>query len=1155
MTPGSVINNVPVHTLLIPGPLIMNRIRINILRPLLLVAAFVSLLPAMAWDTAVYAPHSVLASGRWVRVSVTDDGPVRIPAATLAQWGFSDPAAVKVFGYGGRRQSDILQQSTYIDDLPQLQTAASASGLIFYAQGSVSVTVKSDGSRIGTPNPFSDKSYYYLTDDSRFEPRAFGQAQPGAPGEPTDTYTGLVRHEQDQVTLSESGHALYGEEFRYTPSRLFNLDLPGRVDGTPVRIVCSFVANTGAGGTLTLSHNGATITETKVGSTGNHQSGTAVTVNTSYDGLSGVRLPLTVAFAPTGTVSAAHLDAINVTYTGRLELGTKPLQFTADDNKQRTYTVSSTASDAVAYVVTDPHNIKTVATADGGKLSWSASGLHTYSVWSDSRTTLPAPTFEGTVANTDLHNDDEPVPQMVIIARQAWLDSAEELADIHRTDSLHPLDVKVVGLQAICDEFGSGVPDVGAVRRYLKMLYDRGLKRGTPLRSVLLMGRATYDNRGITPQFKALGEQALPTWCTDESLRDMDSYTTDDWFAFLEDNSGRQPASDVYSIAVGRMPVGTPRQAAAAVAKLKTWLADNALTGWRNRVLLVADDGNTGVHMTQTEKMQANMLASGAGDRMFYHKAYIDAFPLVGGTCVGARERMHRLLDEGIMLWTYVGHAGRNFITGDNMLSYTDINNLRMKHYPVFVGATCSFSRWDGTDPSGCELMFANDKGGIIAAISAVREVLISENGHFVDALGKDMFDLDDNGYTLTLGEAYRRAKNRLASPYGRSNSNKLWYVLMGDPELRPWPDTSVTTETIAGSPSDGDEPPVVMARQTLTVDGVITGPDGKPDSSFNGTLTAALHDAEYSTTSSGRKTTNDGNGEPVTFEEQGEKLFAGNAQVVDGRFSLRVAMPSEIADNYRPAALTFNAIANDGRHAVGCDRRFYVYGFDENAPADDRAPVIQYIYLNHESFTPGAPVNTDPLLLARLTDDTGINLSTAGIGHGMTLRLDSAKVYTDVPQYYSPLADGTPGGTLAYPLSDLEPGQHSLELRVWDTSGNSSASTIHFEVRPGLKPTLFDVYTDPGPATDHASFYVRHNRPDAEMTVSVDIYDLMGRHIWSGSVSDRSDMFVSAPVIWNLVDGSGRRVPRGIYNCRVTVAHGPERSQAVALRVAVAGR
>ena len=111
------------------------------------------------------------------------------------------------------------------------------------------------------------------------------------------------------------------------------------------------------------------------------------------------------------------------------------------------------------------------------------------------------------------------------------------------------------------------------------------------------------------------------------------------------------------------------------------------------------------------------------------------------------------------------------------------------------------------------------------------------------------------------------------------------------------------------------------------------------------------------------------------------------------------------------------------------------------------------------------------------------------------------------------------------------------MRLRVWDTFANSSERTISFNVVSGLSPKLYDVYATPNPARSEAKFYLRHNRPDASVTVTVSVYNLMGQLVWSTVQTGRSDMFTSFPITWNLTDMAGRRVERGIYVYRAGIS------------------
>ena len=72
----------------------------------------------------------------------------------------------------------------------------------------------------------------------------------------------------------------------------------------------------------------------------------------------------------------------------------------------------------------------------------------------------------------------------------------------------------------------------------MKMFYDRSSSLGNPPKYLLLFGDGIYDNRGISGEVQGVSwSNMLLTFQSQESLN-VYSYATDDYFAFLEDNSG-----------------------------------------------------------------------------------------------------------------------------------------------------------------------------------------------------------------------------------------------------------------------------------------------------------------------------------------------------------------------------------------------------------------------------------------------------------------------------------------------------------------------------------------------------------------------------------------------------------------------------------------
>ncbi len=1118
-----------------------------------LIAVALCPVTAAAFSADTYAGHSVLAEGRWIKVCVKKTGIHFISVSSLREWGFANPESVKIFGYGGNRLPDRLSVANYIDDLPQLQILRTSAGIYFYAVGPEEWTRTSAGNYYHSLNPFSAAGYYYLTDGhgelaDRHVPQEGLATMTTAP---LTTFTERIFHEKDLVSPGQTGHQFVGEDFRSSRSRTFSFDLPGCVENSRGWLRASFVAASSGRSTATYSVNGTVLSQSAImGAVNDYVHATSSTISTPIE-LSGNRLSIGVDFSSTGVTSLANIDAITVNYERSLELYNGVLHFQV--NRPAVSLAGANAS-TVIWDVTDPLKIfalKSLPAAEGVEWTNSYNGERAYAAWNIGAH-LPSPAYAGAVRNQDLHATPA-TPDMVIITPREWMGEATRLARHHSLKQ--DMEVIVVDQEEIFNEFSSGSRDVNSIRRFLKMIYDRGAAASRPLRYVLLFGRATFDNRSLTKEMATSDAPFIPTWQTDDGLSKTTSFTTDDILAMLDDDSGANLVSSLLSVAVGRAPVRSISEAGAFVDKVIAY-GESAGLEWKNRVMMMADNGDSGVFIKDSEHQYENFRASAGGSDMFYDKVYIDAFNVTDGECTGGRKRLHRLLDEGIVWFNYIGHGDRDVLSEENVFTSHDIKHMTNRRWPVLFAATCSFAMHDGHSPSGAEILLLTPKAGMIACIAPTRQAMISHNGTIASAFGLKTFDFDESGRFRTIGDIYREAKNHMTTTMGADvNRQKLYYVLLGDPAMRlATPESRIVLEHINDRELTDGSQCTVMARQRPLFSGSVYDSHGKLMDNFNGTLSLTLYDAEHSITSNGASTggANPTQGARITFEEQGEKLYAGRDSVKNGRFTVRIAMPAEVADNFRPAALNMYAVSNDGREAAGCSRQFYVYGYDDSAEPDSIAPTIEYAYLNHNTFTSGSQVNETPTFIARISDNVGINLSSAGIGHQMSLKIDDRYPLENIALYYTPSADGTPSGSIAYPVETLADGNHTLTFKVWDTSGNSASRTLDFNVRNGASPKIFNIYTDVNPASYETNFYIEHDRPDAMLTVTLDVYDMLGHRVWTTTTTDRSDLFSSAPIHWDLTDMGGNRLPRGIYLYRAIVTENGTTTASTAKRIAI---
>ena len=1115
-----------------------------------------------AFSPDSYPKSSPLASGKWVMIAVPETGLYKMDAAMLRAAGFNDAARVRVYGTGGSRMPDVLSERYAVNALPLNHSEALSDGsLVFYGYAGDHWEVSTGTRYHREMSPYTEQGYYLLTevehaDSAKVEPMAWSESSSSAPA--TEAIC-RMQHEQNLTLATEVGPLFLGEDMTRTRKRDFTFATPGRVENSDVWIETQFAHfHTGSKAQLEFYINDTKDVEQSTDAV------PATTVsNYVYGSLTNTRrtvrpstlneFKLTLSYQPTATPKWANLDYICVNYT-------RGLQLAAGDSfdfwLQRITAELQGPADTRVWCVEQFEPVCAVETRyEGGvhKIFNSGSITRRYVAWTPTAA-MSKPTIVGAVSNQDLHAQAAgEQAEMIIISPRLYRDAAERLARLHQ--DVQGMSVRVVDPTEVYLEYGAGNADISALRRYLKNVFDLQANSDTPLRYVLLMGRATMDCAERSAETSAQGYIQLPWWVVRQgrlSMSSNDGYGTDDFLAMLDDNSGGEMGINNLSVALGRIPVLTADEGLVIADKISSYMTQAKKTGWKNRVVIMADDEDRGVHLHQAENL-IDLMERTKLQQNIVDKVYIDAYEMTGGTYPAAREEMYRALDEGAAWWIFTGHANNHSWTGEGMLTYSDINSMYLRNLPFLLASTCDFLRWDCETISGGEIMFKERYGGAVGMISATRPVYISDNAYFLNAFGRAMAARDENGRLYTHGRVYQNLKNDIRDNRDQriSNTNRLRFVFMGDPAVpMVTPDNIVRVETVNGKPIDDIEDQVIIgALGRPVIEGSVTDPAGNVLTDFNGVVSLEIFDATRSVT-----TLAHGNGIEDTYDRHGDRLYSGSAQVKDGRFKLTAAMPSLVADNFRRATMSMYAYAlNSNDEAVGINTDFYVFGFDEPETPDTSAPEIEKFVLNHDGFTSGDQVNYAPMVIARVSDDLGLNLSTAGVGHNMTLTLDGNTTYADVSSFFTPDANGNPSGVINYALSDLAEGFHELRLRVFDTSGNMAEKTIEFYACENISPQIFDVYTDANPAVSSANFYVKHDRPENITEVSVTVYNLMGSPLWTGSAKGMSDGDVSAPVSWNLTDMSGRRVPRGIYLYRASITTDNVTYETASRRIAVA--
>lgn len=1107
-----------------------------------------------------YASNSVLSQGKWVKVNISTPGLQTITRQTLKSYGFSNPQEVHVYGYGGRMTSEILSPDLP-DDLPAVPVVRrDDGGITFYAAGSFSLTPSpsQDIPFEHTNNPYCDTPCYFISDVApTTETPVLDLSSPnGVIGISTFRY--LQIHERDLMQYAESGRDYLGEDFKALKSQVFKFDLPDNI-GNSASIRVKFGANSTVQSSIMISANGNRLPATSSDfipavTAGDQYYKIATTSKTVQD--PGNALTVGIEYSQAGVVNAAALDWIEVAYDRALRLSEGKLYFHVNQTEESAdYTLSGVSPQTVIWDVTDPSQMKVLAGAykEADKtvtLRLEGKGVRELIALEPSAKGA-APSGKTAVSNQNIHG--MPTPHMVIISPDAYSAAAERIASLHRKHD--GMTVHVLSPEKIYNEFSGGIPDVSAYRKLLKMWYDRSQAdpEAGQFGYCLLMGRPTYDQKMKNPETLKDPYPRTLIWQYTGNLTETSSYCSDDFIAMLEDETVlRNMSKRKILVGVGRYPVTSADEATTVADKLEAYIESPEFGSWRNNVMVIADDGDNAQHLSQAQESIQNMEKYGAGPHYAYERVYLDAFERkqtgAGLTFPDAKDKMlNKWAREGVSLITYIGHANPKEWGHEKLLTWNDITALSTQRLPVVFAATCSFGKWDAPSESGAENLLMNPSGGVIAMMTPSRTVYIASNRYIVNPVSSQFFKRSDDGKGQRLGDILRLGKNLNSSP----DENMLRYHLFGDPALRmPTPQFNIVVDSIAGRPvaANQADSPTVPARSAVRIAGRITDDDGNVVD-FNGPLQITVFDAEVSVETHGWGD----KGIVSVYDDRSTKLATVGAMVKEGLWETSVMMPSEISNNYSPALIS--VYAYDPAilaEANGSSDRIFVYGYDDEALIDEDGPEIEFFGLNSLSSPDGMVVHPNPVAMAVFRDDSGINISDAGIGQKMTLGLDGKKEFNDISNFFTPDPEDPLKGSIAYPLRDLEPGVHELTLTVWDNANNSSKASLNFKVDNTLRPDVAEISTFYNSDLDILTIKVSTDRALESLDCTFECFDLDGTRLWTFQRRVFVGKDSSFSQSWNLTDINGIRLPRGIYMLKTTVTSGEGLASSDSKKIAV---
>ena len=1097
-----------------------------------LLAMFLVAMPkGMATD---YAAHSVLSSGRWVKIRVGSEGVYQLSPSTLSGMGFGNPASVRLYGYN----LPVLPEKgiEYLpDDLTEIPLYRRSDGtVLFYSCGTTAWT--RNGSRFThQTNPYSNYIYYFLTEGT---PAAFPTESTAT--EPTHSATTFPEHtviDKDEFSFINSGRTLFENyTYKYNGSQTYSVNTAGIHDGE-VTLDIQF-ATTGAA-TLYINANGSRISTRSFADMPDYvyaNIGTiSSTVSNSYSGTTSIGLSLNAS----SSLTTGHLDYIRANYTRNLDIsGLAFLPFRTHDEYNYRITISGAGSDTHVWKVTSPSQ----TSEQSGTLSGSNyicnianSGTDEY-VAVNVNSNFPTPETVGEVANQDLHYMQDVEFVIIVPENNRYTTHAQRLADAHTAKE--GMKCVVVRADQIYNEFSSGTPDATAYRRFMKMLYDKSQADTSiaPPRNLMLFGACYWDNRLLTSTMSSksqsdllLSYQSVNSWSMTES------YICEEYFGLLKDGSGSNPLKEAAQIGVGRLPVTDATSAANVVDKLIRYINNEEQGSWKNTICFMGDDGDNNIHMEDARNVSSATEA--AHPHYYYKKIFWDHYQLVqtatGNTYPDVINEIDQTMQDGALIMNYTGHGSAVQLSHELVMKTETFQRWSTKRLPLWFTAACDVSPYDmNMENQGTEAVL-NKKGAAMGFVGTARTVYSSQNRVINRYFMNYVLGTNSDGQRFTIGEALTQAKAVIATRSGATSRdviNKTHYVLIGDPAITlSAPTYNIKVDQINGSDISTSTPPTISAGNTVTVSGHIEDANGNVVNDFNGTVYPTIYDNVETITclNNARADT------AFVYKDRTRTLFAGAEQVNGGQFTFTFPVPLDI--NYSNQNGLINLYAtNTATEAQGNCTDFLIGGTGTYTQDGD-GPVIT-AWLNSENFNDGDDVNETPYLFLTLHDKDGINTTGNGLGHNISIVIDNSEQTTyDLNSYYKPATGGYTDGTVGFSIPALSEGKHTMLIRAFDTFNNIGTQTLTFNVVSGLKPALAHLYIA-GPVKEKALFRVYSDRKGSIINVTLWIHDMHGKLHYTQTLSGEENLDDYYEFEWNITNTIGL-TPPGIYIARVGVS------------------
>ena len=1038
-----------------------------------------------------------------------------------------DPKTLKIHGKGGKMipliNSETNDYNYGFSENP-LQLVGMDDGVIgeddyilFYAYGSNEWNSDSQTA----VNLYHNKSHYIISYGGADGLRvSTNSSQPIV--EDVQTAASVDLHfEEDLFNVAQMGRKWFGDRLLHNATKDYPFQLVKRAGSTPIEVKVAAAGSSPTANRLIVSVESESkslnfySTQVLTKAAENKvtllltPSSNDVNVNLLYDG-AGL------------SSSIGYLDYIRLTYQRTLDGSDGQFKFNTDPS------ANYKASNADAIWELNTNGDISIYQPNNGNVYFSQSDTtERFHLHNSNDVYTPKRSDYGNVFTSPrlrerLANEAE----YIIVTNDDYSEEANKLAAHHRTHS--GLKSVVLTLSEIYDDFSAGNIDIVTIRNAVRYAYINNREDNKP-KYLCLFGDTSYDYKDRLPN----NNMIVPTYHALHSFHLANSYMSDDFYTMMDDDEGDLGFSDRMDLAVGRILFDTKEGALAMVNKSIDYsLAEG---DWQNTFTILSDDPDEEWETIIQEKLDA------LGQQVVDNKPFInlqkihsDSYRQIvsasGARYPGVNLALENQFIQGSLAINYFGHGGESGLGSEKFFDEELAKRLyNPGRYPLFITSTCEFSRFDNPEVyTAGEASVANPAGGVIGLISTTRQIYVTNGISYNQTIAKHLFAYGKDDYP-TISEALRLSKNEFS---GTSQRRIIFFV--GDPALKlAIPEGRVELTHINGRQIESleDSDKQLRALDRVNLAGQVSDENGELLDQFNGEVVLTIFDKEIEKTTLG----NDGNG-TFAYGALGNVVFKGNAKVENGFWNIELIIPKDISLPVGQARISLYAISiGSTSKKTGLSTEISIGGINPNQDNDTNGPEID-LFLNDENFVSGDMTGSNPVLIAKFSDENGINTS-GGLGHELLAVLDGVTQNPIVlNNFYRTNLGDFQSGSLTYLFNELTPGPHELSVTAWDTYNNPSTKTIAFVVSEDDGILIKEIYNVPNPFVTQTTFWVTHNKPRELLLASIIIHDIRGKLVWEEEKTVYSGSNISSEIFWNGQSNDGTEINKGVYLCTITL-------------------